>query len=295
MLCFFFTKNTIIKSKPQLAGGGGQTGGSLPASQSRRIFSTWGRRRLQVDWKFNLKKGLESLPFIIIIIIIITRQKPALISEKNTKVTDIHFIIIYVIIFTIIIIIIDFTREVVTCDREPGTGSLRLGPLKCPGGLFFDIERQTWENLRWRKSSKTFDSSLTCRCDWLANVNNCDVLSLPRRVKPNLQVVSNMPEKRRKKIREPKSKNVFRLLSQYALRASCNVQVGSVSLGGNQSINQELNIFWSIWLQKDQEKNLSGTSFVIAILTVAMEVTKISARSQKILTGFWEEKDIFIW
>ena len=34
-------------------------------------------------------------------------------------------------------------REVATCDREPGTGSLRLGPLKCPGGLFFDIERQT--------------------------------------------------------------------------------------------------------------------------------------------------------
>ena len=95
-------------------------------------------------------------------------------------------------------------REVATCDREPGTGSLRLGPLKCPGGLYFDIERQTWENLRWRKSSETFDFSLTCRCDWLANVNNCDVLSLPRRVKPNLQVVSNMLEKRRKKY--PRSK-----------------------------------------------------------------------------------------
>jgi len=34
-------------------------------------------------------------------------------------------------------------RKVATCDKEPGTGSLRLGPLKCPGGLFFDIERQT--------------------------------------------------------------------------------------------------------------------------------------------------------
>ena len=32
------------------------------------------------------------------------------------------------------------------------------------------------------------DSLLLCRCDWLANVNNCNVLSLPRRVKPNLEV-----------------------------------------------------------------------------------------------------------
>ena len=57
-------------------------------------------------------------------------------------------------------------REVATCDREAGTGALRLAPLKCPNGLYFDVERQT--------------------CDWLANVDNCDMVALAHRVKPNL-------------------------------------------------------------------------------------------------------------
>ena len=57
-------------------------------------------------------------------------------------------------------------REVATCDREAATGALRLATLKCPGGLYFDLERQT--------------------CDWLANVDNCDVVALAHRVKPNL-------------------------------------------------------------------------------------------------------------
>jgi len=57
-------------------------------------------------------------------------------------------------------------RVVVSCDREEPTGSLRLATLKCPQGLFFDMERQT--------------------CDWRDNVQNCDMISRPVRAKPNL-------------------------------------------------------------------------------------------------------------
>jgi len=57
-------------------------------------------------------------------------------------------------------------REVVRCDRAGIAGSIRLAKVKCPSGLFFDLERQT--------------------CDWRNKVDNCDRLSQPRLLKPNL-------------------------------------------------------------------------------------------------------------
>jgi len=57
-------------------------------------------------------------------------------------------------------------RDVVRCDRAGIAGTIRLAQVKCPSGLAFDLERQT--------------------CDWKAKVNNCDRLSKPRLVKPNL-------------------------------------------------------------------------------------------------------------
>ena len=47
-------------------------------------------------------------------------------------------------------------REVVRCDPAGLTGSIRLGGVKCPNGLAFDIFKQT--------------------CDWKGRVNNCDKL-----------------------------------------------------------------------------------------------------------------------
>jgi len=57
-------------------------------------------------------------------------------------------------------------RDVVRCDRAGIAGTIRLASVKCPNGLAFDLERQT--------------------CDWKAKVDNCDRLSKPRKVKPNL-------------------------------------------------------------------------------------------------------------
>eukprot|EP00088_Acartia_fossae_P022662 TRINITY_DN237_c0_g1_i4.p1 TRINITY_DN237_c0_g1~~TRINITY_DN237_c0_g1_i4.p1 ORF type:complete len:560 (-),score=134.94 TRINITY_DN237_c0_g1_i4:328-2007(-) len=57
-------------------------------------------------------------------------------------------------------------RDVVRCDRAGIAGTIRLASVKCPNGLAFDLERQT--------------------CDWKAKVNNCDRLSKPRLVLPNL-------------------------------------------------------------------------------------------------------------
>jgi len=57
-------------------------------------------------------------------------------------------------------------RDVVRCDRAGIAGTIRLASVKCPSGLAFDLERQT--------------------CDWKAKVDNCDRLSKPRLVKPNL-------------------------------------------------------------------------------------------------------------
>jgi len=57
-------------------------------------------------------------------------------------------------------------RDVVRCDRAGIAGTIRLAQVKCPSGLAFDLERQT--------------------CDWKAKVPNCDRLSKPRLIKPNL-------------------------------------------------------------------------------------------------------------
>jgi hypothetical protein len=57
-------------------------------------------------------------------------------------------------------------RDVVRCDRAGIAGTIRLASVKCPNGLAFDLERQT--------------------CDWKAKVDNCDRLSKPRLVRPNL-------------------------------------------------------------------------------------------------------------
>lgn len=40
------------------------------------------------------------------------------------------------------------------CDKGGENGVTRLASVRCPGGLGFDIERQT--------------------CDWKTNVKNCD-------------------------------------------------------------------------------------------------------------------------
>jgi len=58
-------------------------------------------------------------------------------------------------------------RDVVRCDRAGLAGTIRLAAVRCPAGLAFDITRQT--------------------CDWKAKVDNCDRLSKPRRVLPNLK------------------------------------------------------------------------------------------------------------
>ncbi|XP_023337076.1 uncharacterized protein LOC111708056 [Eurytemora carolleeae] len=58
-------------------------------------------------------------------------------------------------------------RDVVRCDRAGVAGTIRLAAVRCPSGLAFDIVKQT--------------------CDWKAKVNNCDSLSKPRRVLPNLK------------------------------------------------------------------------------------------------------------
>lgn len=47
-------------------------------------------------------------------------------------------------------------RDVVRCDRAGLTGTIRLGGVKCPNGLAFDVIKQT--------------------CDWKGRVNNCDKL-----------------------------------------------------------------------------------------------------------------------
>jgi len=57
-------------------------------------------------------------------------------------------------------------RDVVRCDRAGIAGTIRLATVKCPNGLAFDLDRQT--------------------CDWKAKVDNCDRLSKPRKVLPNL-------------------------------------------------------------------------------------------------------------
>jgi len=57
-------------------------------------------------------------------------------------------------------------RDVVRCDKAGLTGTIRLGGVKCPNGLAFDIFKQT--------------------CDWKGRVNNCDKLEKPRKVLPNL-------------------------------------------------------------------------------------------------------------
>jgi len=57
-------------------------------------------------------------------------------------------------------------RDVFRCDRAGIGGRIRLASVKCPSGLAFDLERQT--------------------CDWKSRVDNCDRLSKPRKVKPNL-------------------------------------------------------------------------------------------------------------
>ncbi|TRY71989.1 hypothetical protein TCAL_03956 [Tigriopus californicus] len=57
-------------------------------------------------------------------------------------------------------------REVVRCDRAGVSDEIRLAALRCPTGLSFDVYGQN--------------------CDWGRNVNNCDVLSKPRKVLPNI-------------------------------------------------------------------------------------------------------------
>jgi len=57
-------------------------------------------------------------------------------------------------------------RDVVRCDRAGIAGTIRLATVKCPNGLAFDLDRQT--------------------CDWKAKVDNCDRLSKPKRILPNL-------------------------------------------------------------------------------------------------------------
>ena len=61
-------------------------------------------------------------------------------------------------------------RDVVRCDRAGVSGVIRLATVKCPHTLAFDLNLQT--------------------CDWREKVDNCDQLSKPRLVKPNL----NTPE-----------------------------------------------------------------------------------------------------
>jgi hypothetical protein len=57
-------------------------------------------------------------------------------------------------------------RDVVRCDRAGIAGTIRLASIRCPSGLAFDLDKQI--------------------CDWKAKVDNCDQLSKPRLVKPNL-------------------------------------------------------------------------------------------------------------
>lgn len=47
-------------------------------------------------------------------------------------------------------------NQIIRCDHAGENGVTRLASVKCPGGLGFDIERQT--------------------CDWKANVKNCNQL-----------------------------------------------------------------------------------------------------------------------
>ncbi|XP_023955219.1 chitin deacetylase 1 isoform X1 [Bicyclus anynana] len=58
-------------------------------------------------------------------------------------------------------------REVVRCDQGGENSVTRLATVRCPGGLAFDIDRQT--------------------CDWKPHVKNCDKIEKPRKVMPILK------------------------------------------------------------------------------------------------------------
>ncbi|XP_028040873.1 uncharacterized protein LOC114250954 isoform X1 [Bombyx mandarina] len=58
-------------------------------------------------------------------------------------------------------------RDVVRCDQGLENSVTRLASVRCPGGLAFDIDRQT--------------------CDWKTNVKNCDQIEKPRKVLPILK------------------------------------------------------------------------------------------------------------
>ncbi|KAL4704046.1 hypothetical protein ACJJTC_001968 [Scirpophaga incertulas] len=58
-------------------------------------------------------------------------------------------------------------RDVVRCDKGGEDGVTRLASVRCPGGLAFDIDRQT--------------------CDWKTHVKNCDKLEKPRKILPILK------------------------------------------------------------------------------------------------------------
>jgi len=58
-------------------------------------------------------------------------------------------------------------RDVVRCDRAGTAGTIRLASVKCPSSLAFDLFGQV--------------------CDWKQKVDNCDLLSKPRKPLPNLK------------------------------------------------------------------------------------------------------------
>ncbi|CAH2104741.1 unnamed protein product [Euphydryas editha] len=58
-------------------------------------------------------------------------------------------------------------RDVVRCDKGGENGVTRLASVRCPGGLAFDIDRQT--------------------CDWKTHVKNCDTIEKPRKILPILK------------------------------------------------------------------------------------------------------------
>ncbi|KAJ8726290.1 hypothetical protein PYW07_000988 [Mythimna separata] len=112
-------------------------------------------------------------------------------------------------------------RDVVRCDKGGENGVTRLASVRCPGGLAFDIDRQTCD---WKTRVKNCDTveskfrrmaevdvrraklpctrsglkQITCpsglafdldkqTCDWKGKVANCDKLERPRKVLPLLK------------------------------------------------------------------------------------------------------------
>ncbi|CAH2104742.1 unnamed protein product [Euphydryas editha] len=82
-------------------------------------------------------------------------------------------------------------RDVVRCDKGGENGVTRLASVRCPGGLAFDIDRQTCD---WKTHVKNCDTIERLAfdldkqtCDWKGKVTNCDKVEKPRKILPILK------------------------------------------------------------------------------------------------------------